>query len=338
MKRIFVMVFILMLIMVSVGYAQKKEYRFGMALQNLQNPFYLSLKAGAEKTAADLGNVKLFVVGAEHSTDLTTQVRQIEDFIQMKMDTIGIVAIERKGIIPTIEKVNKAGIPVLTIDTDSDGGKRECYIATDQVLGGALGAQWMIRALQGRGKIAILEGAPGSLNHALRMQGFKPEIDKAKGIQIVSSLTAKWRRDEGMRVMNDIITAHPDLNAVMALNDEMALGALEALRTRGKLKQVKVVGFNGAAEAIQQVYRGNMAADIVQYPEKIGELFVHWSVKIAQGEKPPQDLPKTPTNPPTIHIDSGVAIVDTDFLAIKVGPSLKVLGEEVKYYGGQKPI
>jgi ribose transport system substrate-binding protein len=69
------------------------------------------------------------------------------------------------------------------------------------------------------------------------MGGFKPEIDKVKGIQVVSSLTAKWRRDEGMRVMNDMITAHPDLNAVMALNDEMALGALEALRTRNKLKQ-----------------------------------------------------------------------------------------------------
>jgi len=338
MKKILVLVLVLLFATVGTSFAQKKEYRFGMALQTLQNPFYLSLKAGAEKAAAELGNVKLFIVGAEHSTDLTTQVKQIEDFIQMKMDTIGIVAIERKGIIPTIEKVNKAGIPVLTIDTDSDGGKRECYIATDNVLGGSLGAEWIIRALNGKGKIAILEGAPGSQVNALRLQGFRAEIDKAKGIQVVSSLTAKWRRDEGMRVMNDILTAHPDLDAVMALNDEMALGALEALRARGKLKQVKLVGYNGAAEAIQQVYRGNMAADVVQYAERMGELFVHWSVRIAQGQKPPADLPKTPTTPPTVHIDSGVAVVDQPLLQIKVGPSLKVIENELKFYTGQKPI
>jgi ribose transport system substrate-binding protein len=338
MKKILVLVLVLLFVMVGTSFAQKKEFRFGMALQTLQNPFYLSLKAGAEKAAAELGNVKLFIVGAEHSTDLTTQVKQVEDFIQMKMDTIGIVAIERQGIIPTIEKVNKAGIPVLTIDTDSDGGKRECYIATDNILGGGLGAEWIIRALQGRGKIAILEGAPGSQVNALRLQGFKAEIDKAKGIQVVSSLTAKWRRDEGMRVMNDILTAHPDLDAVMALNDEMALGALEALRARGKLKQVKLVGYNGAAEAIQQVYRGNMAADVVQYAERMGELFVQWSVRIAQGQKPPADLPKTPTNPPTVHIDSGVAVVDQALLQIKVGPSLKVIENELKFYTGQKPI
>ena len=332
MKKILVITLIVLFATVSVSFAQKKEYRFGLALQTLQNPFYLSLKAGAEKEAAELGNVKLFVVGAEHSTDLTNQVKQIEDFIQMKMDVIGVVAIEKKGIIPTIEKVNRAGIPVITVDTDADGGKRECYIATDNVLGGMLGAQWIAKALHGKGKIAILEGAPGSQANFLRFEGFKPEIEKYKGIQVVSSLTAKWRRDEGMRVMNDIITAHPDLNAVMALNDEMALGALEALRARGKLKQVKLVGFNGAFEAIQQVYRGNMAADVVQYPERIGELFVHWALRIAQGEKVPQDLPKTPTTPPTIHIDSGVAVVDQPLLQIKIGPAFKEIAGELKKY------
>ncbi|RPJ02297.1 MAG: sugar ABC transporter substrate-binding protein, partial [Deltaproteobacteria bacterium] len=325
MKKILIVAFILLLVMVSVSFAQKKEFRFGMAMQTLQNPFYLSMKAGAEKAAAELGNVKLTIVGAEHSTDLTSQVKQIEDFIQMKMDVIGVVAIEKKGIIPTIEKVNKSGIPVITVDTDADGGKRECYIATDNILGGRLGAQWIAKTLHGKGKIAILEGAPGSQANFLRMEGFKPEIDKVKGIQVVSSLTAKWRRDEGMRVMNDIMTAHPDLNAVMAMNDEMAMGALEALRTRNKLKQVRLVGFNGAFEAIQQVYRGNMAADVVQYPERIGELFVHWAVRIAQGEKAPQDLPKTPTNPPTIHIDSGEAVVDKHLIQLKVAPEFQAI-------------
>ncbi len=178
MKKILVVALIVLFATVSLSFAQKKEYRFGMAMQTLQNPFYLSMKAGAEKAAAEIGNVKLTIVGAEHATDLTTQVKQIEDFIQMKMDVIGVVAIEKKGIIPTIEKVNRAGIPVITVDTDADGGKRECYIATDNPLGGKIAAQWIERALYGKGKIAILEGAPGSQANFLRMEGFKPEIDK----------------------------------------------------------------------------------------------------------------------------------------------------------------
>jgi ribose transport system substrate-binding protein len=338
MKKIFIAIFILLFVIVGTSLAQKKEYRFGLALQTLQNPFYLSLKAGADSAAEKLGNVKLYVTAAQHSTDLDTQVRQLEDFIQMKVDVIGLVPLERKGIIPTIEKINKAGIPVITVDSDAEGGKREAYIATDQVLGGKLGAQWIIKALHGKGKIAILENPPGALVNTLRLQGFNSEIEKAKGIQVVSSLTARSRRDLGMRVMDDMITAHPDLNAVFACNDEMALGALEALRTRSKLKQVKIVGFNGAAEAIHQVYRGNMSADVVQYPEKIGELFVYWALRIAQGEKPPAELPKTSTNPPTTHIDSGVSIVDTDLLQIKVGPAFKLIPNELKFYADQKPF
>lgn len=338
MKKIFVVSLLFLFVTVSISLAQKKEYRFGLSLQTLQNPFYLSLKAGAESAAEKAGNVKLYVNAAQHSTDLDTQVRQLEDFLQMKLDVIGLVPLERKGIIPTIDKINRAGIPVITVDSDAEGGKREAYIATDQVLGGKLAADWIISALHGKGKIAILECPPGALVNALRLQGFNSEIQKAKGIEVVSSLTARSRRDLGMRVMDDILTAHPDLNAVFACNDEMALGALETLRTRGKIRQVKIVGFNGAAEAIQQVYRGNMAADVVQYPERIGELFVHWALRIAQGEKLPADLPKTATNPPTAHIDSGVAIVDMPLLQIKVGPALKGIQNELKYYADQKPF
>ncbi len=295
--------------LVSGVSAGEKPVRLGLALQTVQNPFYLSLKAGAEKAAAEIGNVQVISVGAENSVDLATQVKQVEDFIQMKVDVIGIVAIERKGIIPTIEKANRAGIPVITVDTDADGGKREAYIATDNVLGGRLGAEWIIKALDGKGRIAVLEGAPGSQVNDLRLSGFREAMGKAKGIQIVSSLAANWRRDTGMNVMNDILTAHPDINAVMALNDEMALGALEAIKVRGKARQVLLIGYNGAAEAIQQVYKGAMAADVVQYPERIGDLFVRWSLRILKGEKPP-----------TFHIDSGVNVVDSVLLQ-KVVPA-----------------
>ncbi|HTU03846.1 MAG TPA: sugar ABC transporter substrate-binding protein [Candidatus Sulfotelmatobacter sp.] len=308
-KSLAILTVLMLAAMVGVASAGEKQIRLGLALQTIQNPFYLTLKAGAEKAAAELGNVQVISVGAEHSVDLTTQVKQIEDFIQMKVDVIGVVAIERKGIIPTIEKANRAGIPVITVDTDADGGKREAYIATDNVLGGRLGAEWIIKMLDGKGKIAVLEGAPGSQVNDLRLQGFREAMKKAEGVRVVSSLAANWRRDTGMNVMNDILTAQPDIQAVMALNDEMALGAMEAIKARGKSKQVLLVGYNGAAEAIQQVYKGAMAADVVQYPERIGDLFVRWSLRILKGEKPAK-----------FHIDSGVNVVDT-VLMQKVVPA-----------------
>jgi ribose transport system substrate-binding protein len=333
-----VLTFAIVITFATASFAMAKDFRFGLSLQTIQNPFYLSLKAGAENAASKLGNVKLYVVAAQHSTDLDTQVRQLEDFIQMKLDVIGLVPLERKGIIPTIEKINKAGIPVITVDSDAEGGKREAYIATDQVLGGKLAAEWVANALQGKGKVAILECPPGALVNTLRLEGFNTEIKKSPGIKVVASITAKSRRDLGMKVMEDMIIANPDLDAAFCCNDEMALGAVEALRVRGKLSQVKIVGFNGAAEAIQQVYRGNMAADVVQYPERIGELFVHWALNIAQGKMPPANLPKTKSQPPTVHIDSGVAIVDNPLLRIKVGPALKVITNELDFYGGMKPF
>ena len=332
MKKVLILTLVLFLAMTSASYAQK-QYRFGLALQTLQNPFYISLNEGAQKAAARFGDVKLFVTGAEHSTDLVTQVRQIEDFIAMKADAIGVVVMERKGILPTLEKVKKAGIPLLTVDTDSDGGPREGFIAADEELNGVVGAQWIAETFFGRSaKIAIMEGAPGSQTNVDRLRGFHSVIDKHQNIKVVSSLTGKWRRDEGMRVMNDLITAHPDLEAVMCMNDEMALGAVEALRTRGKIKQVKLLGINGAEEAIQQVYRGNMAADVVNYPEVIGEIFVYWARKIAQGEKLPAAFPKTKTDPPAPFVPCPVGIVDNNMLHMKIGPALKKIVPEIKEY------
>lgn len=330
MKKTLIITLTVMFMTSWISYAQGKTFRFGLALQTLQNPFYISLNAGAQKAADRYGDVKLIVTGAQHSTDLATQVRQIEDFIAMKVDVIGVVVMEAKGILPTLEKVEKAGIPLLTVDTDSSGGPRAGFISSDEELNGVVGAQWIAKAYFGMpAKIAVLEGAPGSQTNKDRLRGFHGVLKNHPNVKIVSSLTAKWRRDEGMRVMSDLITAHPELDAVMAMNDEMALGAVEALRAKGKLKKVKIIGINGAEEAIQQVYRGNMAADIINYPELIGDYFVHWARKIAQGEKLPESYPKTKTDNPVPFIAAPVGVVDTEMLQIKIAPALKKIVSEI---------
>jgi len=129
-------------------------------------------------------------------------------------------------------------------------------------------------------------------------------LDKYPDITVVASLPADWARDKGMQVMNDVLTANPDLNAVMAMNDEMALGAVQAIKAAGKQDQIKLVGYNGALEAIKAVYTTDLAADVVQYPEEMGKLYVEWAVRILGGEKPAD-----------VNIHPSVSVVDTQLLA-----------------------
>src|SRR5690606_2272064 len=113
------------------------------------------------------------------------------------------------------------GIPIFTIDQDAAGGERVAYIATDNVEGGRAAARWLAERLNGAGRIAILEGQPGSVTNRNRLQGFHEVLKEYPGIQVVASLPADWQRDKGLNVASDILIANPRLDAIMALNDEM---------------------------------------------------------------------------------------------------------------------
>ena len=152
-----------------------------------------------------------------------------------------------------------------------------------------MAGEWIVQAMGGNGNLAIIEGDPGDSTNNAREQGLHSVIDKTN-IKVVASLPAGWARDKGLQVMTDILTAHPDLNAVMAMNDEMALGAVQAIKAAGKSNQIKVVGYNGALEAIKAVSTGDMAADVVQYPEGMGKMFVDWAELDLNGQKPPAIL------------------------------------------------
>ena len=165
----------------------------------------------------------------------------------------------------------RAGIPVITVDETAAGGKVDAYIATDNVQGGSLAGEWLVKALGGKGKLAIIEGGAGFVDEGmLAGKGLHGVIDKSD-IKVVASLPADWARDKGMQVMNDILTANPDLNAVFAMNDEMGLGALQAIKAAGKEGQVKLVSYNGALEAIKSVYDGGLGSRRSPVPGRNGQ-------------------------------------------------------------------
>ncbi len=301
----------------STGQGGAKTVHLALVLGDMSNPFFTTLGDAATAEAKKLGNVDLTVLG---SNTLEEQVKALDDQISAKVDLIGFDPFDAQAVIPTVQQANAAGIPVFTVDSSAAGGTIDTYIGTDNVEGGTLAGEWLAKAMDGAGNLAIIEGDPGDSTNNAREQGLHSVIDKTD-IKVVAALPAGWARDKGLQVMTDILTAHPDLNAVMAMNDEMALGAVQAIKAAGKSDQIKVVGYNGALEAIKAVYTGDMAADVVQYPEEMGRLFVDWAVRDLNGQKPPALL-----HPNVNVVDSelahkGIAAVNDQPLVYSTSPA-----------------
>lgn len=163
---------------------------------------------------------------------------------------------------------------MITVDRASNGGKVVCHIASDNVAGGRMAGEFVAKLLGGKGKVVELEGIVGTSAARDRGKGFEEAIAKYPGIKLVAKQTANFNRAEGLIVMENILQAHPDIDAVFAQNDEMALGAIEAIKAAGLLGKIYVVGFDAIDDAVEAVKKGEMAATIAQQPYKMGELAV----------------------------------------------------------------
>lgn len=292
---------------------ERKNYQIALVLKSLTNPAIKAIADGAEVTAKELG-VEITILSSQGFSALEEQINQVEDLIQRKMDIIGIEAVDSKGIIPVIEEANAKGIPIMAVDTGADGGDLVTFIATDNFSAGKIAGEWLANAVVS-GKVAMIEGTPGSQQGRDRRDGFHEVIKSKPGINLVASITANFERVKGMEIMEDILTANPDLKGVFCANDEMALGALETLRQRNAIGKVKIIGMNGAPDALLSVYKNEIQATVVQYSEFMGEKFVRDAVDYIEGKR---DFPK--------FFDTGVGVADTKFMQ-KVFSSFKMVPE-----------
>ncbi|MGQ9857046.1 MAG: D-ribose ABC transporter substrate-binding protein [Fervidobacterium sp.] len=247
------------------------SFKVGLSLSTLNNPFFVTLRDGAQAAAKELG-ITLLVVDAQDKP--AKQLNDIEDLIQKKVDLIIINPTDSAAIVPAIEAANKAKIPVITVDRGAAGGQVVVHIASDNVAGGAMAARFIAQQLKGTGKVVMLVGIPGTSAARDRGAGFKNELKKYPNIKLVAEQVANFNRAEGMRVMENLLQAYPDINAVFAQNDEMALGAIEAIRAAGKLGKILVVGFDAIPDALNAVKKGEMAATVAQQPYLMGQLAV----------------------------------------------------------------
>ena len=267
----FVLVVLLLTTVIAAG-----KFTIGLSLSTLNNPFFVELRDGAKKAADALG-VNLIVLDAQDNP--AKQLNDIEDLIEKKVDLIIINPTDSDAIVSAVESANEAGIPVITVDRSANGGKVLLHIASDNVEGGRMAARVIAKALHGKGKVVELVGIPGTSAARDRGKGFEEELKKYPGLVIVAKQVANFNRAEGLTVMENIIQAHPDIDAVFAQNDEMALGAIEALREAGLLKKVIVVGFDAIPDAVKAIERGDMYATIAQQPSKMGYMAVQKAVE-----------------------------------------------------------
>src|SRR5919202_3190801 len=265
--------------------------RIAFVMKTANNPFFIEMQKGAEDAAKRLG-VDLVVQAAEREVDVEKQMQIVENLIQTKVAALCVTPSGSREIVPAINKANSANIPVVIVDTRVDAkaladahGKIATFIGSDNYEGGKLAGERIAKQLGGKGKVAVLEGIPGHETGDSRLRGFRDALKATPGVEIVASQTANWERDQGFNVFQNILQSHPDVQAVFACSDLMALGAVEAIAAAKKTGQIVVVGFDATDEARKAVLAGTMVATVAQSPDRMGALAVENAYRILKGEQ-----------------------------------------------------
>jgi ribose transport system substrate-binding protein len=260
--------------------------RIGLSISTLNNPFFVTLRNGAQQ-AANKEGAKLIIADAQD--DAATQQDDVQNFVTQQVDAILINPVDSEAVVPAVQAANQANIPVIALDRGASGGKLETLIASDNVEGGRMAAKELIQ-LVGSGPVAQLEGIPGTSPTRDRGQGFEEVINAQDAVQLVSSQTANFLRTEGLNVTENILQSNPGIKGIFAQNDEMAMGAVRALGGRAG-SEVKIVGFDGIEDALKAIQAGKMNATIAQQPDKIGSLGVENAMKVVDGKSVDKNIP-----------------------------------------------
>ncbi|WP_027109067.1 D-ribose ABC transporter substrate-binding protein [Lacticigenium naphthae] len=264
----------------AVESVEPEEMVVGLSLSTLNNPFFVSLEEGVVN-AAEAEGAEVQTVDAQDDT--AKQLNDVNDLIQQGVNVLLINPVDSAAIAPAIESANSAGIPVITIDRSTEGGDVITLVASDNVEGGEMAAQYIID-LVGEGAATVqLEGVPGASATRERGEGFMNVAEE--GLDVVDTQTANFNRSEGLTVMENMLQANSDLKAVFAQNDEMALGAIEAIEAAGLEDEIVVVGFDGNDDALAAIEEERMDATIAQQPIEMGRIAMETAFEYFDGEE-----------------------------------------------------
>lgn len=256
--------------------------KIGLSLPGLQFPFFVTMKNDAEKAAAKLGATIVF---ADAQNDSSRQASDIENFVAQKVDAILVSPMTVDSQVPAIEAAAKAGIPVATVDRKANTDMVLVHVGADNVQGGRAAAKFIVDKLGNKGTVIELEGTPGASPAIDRKKGFDEVINKSK-VKILTSQTAEFNRAKGQNVMEGLLQKYPSFDAVFGANDEMIIGAIEAMTAAG-IKGKVTVGFDATPDAFQYMKEGKLSATIDQFPGKQAGEALKYLVDYVKTKKKP---------------------------------------------------
>lgn len=265
---------------------QGQQEKIGLVISTLDNPFFVTLRDGAQQKADELG-YELIVLDSQN--DSAKEYSNVQDVLQQGISLLLINPVDSDAVANAVKLANDADIPVITLDRGANGGEVVTHIASDNVAGGKMAGEYIVQQLGGEGKVVQLEGIPGASSARDRGTGFMEAVEGTE-IELVASQPADFDRTKGMTVMQNILQAQPEIDAIFAQNDEMALGAIQAIESAGR-QGIMVVGFDAIDDALQAIKDGKMAATVAQQPDRIGSLGVEYADKVLKGEEVPTYIP-----------------------------------------------
>jgi ribose transport system substrate-binding protein len=265
------------------GAALTQNKVIGVSLASDDNPFYIAMLKGMREKAKALG-YEVSTVSANE--DIAKQLNGINDLVAKKVAGILISPIDAKALCSGYDKAKAAGIPIMSIARGSACESQTLHVSVDEVrIGGEIG-EWIAKKIGGKGKVAMLAGPAGAQAFQNFARGFEEAIGKHKDIKIAFRHEMLLTRENGLKYGEDALVAHSDLKAIYGANDELGLGAAQAVRQAGRKKDVIVTGMNGVPPALRAVQRGEMDLTVLLNPIKWGELGVETIHAHLSGKKP----------------------------------------------------
>ncbi|MEZ9868962.1 ribose ABC transporter substrate-binding protein RbsB [Vibrio sp. 10N.261.51.A3] len=273
------------LLSTTVSVSAQAQDTMAIVLSTLNNPFFVTMKDGAEAKAEELG-YKLIVLDSQN--DPSKELSNIEDLTIRGVKAILINPTDSDAVSNAIRIANRSNIPVLTLDRGASRGDVVSHIASDNVIGGEMAGHFIMEKVGEKAKVIQLEGIAGTSAARERGEGFMNAVN-GSDLELLASQPADFDRTKGLNVMENLLAANPDVQAVFAQNDEMALGALRAVQASGK--EVMIVGFDGTDDGIAAVNRGLLGATVAQQPDLIGSLGIEMADKVLKGETVDEYVP-----------------------------------------------
>ena len=247
------------------------DFKLSFIVKDMTNPYYWRMGEGAKRAAEEL-SIEMTFVSAKVNGDIEGQISVVETELVKSPDAIVLVPMNGTALIPKIMEANSLGIPVITADTRVEDGpaKVETFVGLDERESFKGMAEWVAQQLGGKGEVAILEGFRGSSTAELRLNGMMDVFNAYPDIEVVASIAADWDTEKALKASEDILQAHPNVDAFVGTNDLMALGAVQAVKSAGKLDDIIIVGDDAIPSALAALKNGDLDATIDGNTDQVG--------------------------------------------------------------------